>query len=65
MLMDNFGEFVGSDDEYDEGDEGDEKLRGLARGTDPNTSHEAANKIDTSKLCGMIYGIIAKYGEGG
>lgn len=44
---------------------GDEKLPGLAREIDPVTSHEAADKIDTTRLCGIVYGVIAKYGDRG
>jgi hypothetical protein len=51
-------------DTYEEYSE-EEKLVGLARDTDPDTSHEAAEKLDTSKLLGTIYGIVAKYGDKG
>jgi len=51
-------------DNYEEYSE-EEKLSGLARDTDPDTSHEAAEKLDASRLCGTIYGIVAKYGERG
>jgi len=42
-----------------------EKLSGLARDTDPDTSREAADKLDASSLCGIIYEVIAKYGDRG
>jgi hypothetical protein len=51
-------------DSYEEYSE-EEKLSGLARNNDPDTSHEAAEKLDASRLCGTIYGIVAKYGERG
>jgi hypothetical protein len=51
-------------DNYEEYSE-EEKLSGLARDTDPDTSHIAAEKLDASRLCGVIYGIVAKYGERG
>jgi len=48
-------------EEYSE----EEKLAGLARTIDPDTSHQAADKIDVTKLLGTVYGIVAKYGERG
>ena len=37
----------------------------LVRRDDPDTSHESAKKIDSSKLEGMVYEAIAKHGERG
>ena len=42
-----------------------EKISGLVRNNDPETSHQAADKLDASSLFGVIYGVIAKYGDGG
>lgn len=59
-------------DTYDETDDfdiddfdTDEGIKGGVRVTDPDTSHIAADKIDASRLIGIVYGIIAKYGERG
>ena len=59
--MTNFDEFGGFNNE----DAEDEKLSGLARNTDPDTSVAAADKLDASRLCGRIYEVIAKYGDKG
>ena len=58
VTFDEFGGFSNEDSE-------DEKLSGLARNTDPDTSSAAADKLDASRLCGIIYEIMAKYGEKG
>ena len=42
-----------------------EKISGLVRNNDPETSHQAADKLDASSLCGIIYEVIAKYGDRG
>ncbi len=36
----------------------------LARGTDPDTSHEAAQSMDTNELENLVYQIIAKHPNG-
>jgi len=36
----------------------------LVRTTDPDTSHAAANTVDTSQLESMVYQVISKYPEG-
>lgn len=36
----------------------------LVRTTDPDTSHAAANTVDTSKLESMVYEVISKYPKG-
>lgn len=36
----------------------------MARNTDPDTSHQAAVVVDTSKLEALVYEVIAKYPEG-
>ena len=59
--MVNFDKFGGFSNE----DAEDEKLSGLARNTDPDTSSAAADKLDASRLCGIIYEIMAKYGDKG
>lgn len=37
----------------------------LVRRKDPDTSHEAAEKVDTTKLEGMVYERIKMYGDAG
>lgn len=36
----------------------------LARNTDPDTSHEAAEAVDARGLCEIIYKVIAGYPDG-
>jgi hypothetical protein len=38
--------------------------REMARNTDPDTSHEAAEKVDTARLERMVYEVICKYPNG-
>jgi hypothetical protein len=37
----------------------------LVRRNDPDTSHDAANKVDTSKLEALVYRTIGSFGETG
>jgi len=39
--------------------------RKLVRANDPDTSHASANAVDTTKLEGLVYEAISKFGEGG
>jgi hypothetical protein len=43
----------------------EENVKGLARNDDPDTSHEAAESVDASKLMGLIYEVIDLFGEEG
>jgi len=36
----------------------------MARGTDPDTSHDAAEKVDTARLERMVYEVICMYPNG-
>lgn len=36
----------------------------LVRNTDPDTSHQAANSVDTSKLEALVYEVISMYPDG-
>lgn len=38
--------------------------RKMVRNTDPDTSHEAAEKVDTARLERMVYEVICKYPDG-
>ena len=42
-----------------------EIIPGLARHTDPETSHEAAEEMDASNLIESIYRVMAEYGDEG
>lgn len=41
------------------------EARKLARSNDPDTSHESAKSVDTSKLEAMVYEAICRFGEAG
>lgn len=43
----------------------EEGVKGLAREDDPETSHEAADQVDASKLMKEIYGFMVPFGEVG